>query len=169
MWNVSAEPPLTPPSPGRIRALAKLEADNRRQQRLRTNGPRDRIDKDEVAERDGWICGICGWPVDFAIPWRNRLDTPPRLATDPRFKTIDHVTPVAVGGTDTFDNVQLTHRSCNASKHYGVIFTRETARAMLVERLHWWALQEELGDDICQALRRENSRFPNARWSAIGQ
>jgi len=34
-------------------------SDRRRRERLRV-GPRERIDRQMIFERDGWICGICG-------------------------------------------------------------------------------------------------------------
>jgi 5-methylcytosine-specific restriction endonuclease McrA len=35
---------------------------------------------------------------------------------DPRAFTIDHITPLAAGGTDTLDNLQPAHRACNRTK-----------------------------------------------------
>lgn len=52
------------------------------------------------------VCGICGQPVDKSLPWRN-----------PMSKCVDHIIPVARGGHPSdMDNLQLAHRTCNASK-----------------------------------------------------
>ena len=52
------------------------------------------------------ICGICGKPVDFTLPWPNPLSP-----------TIDHIIPVAKGGHPSdIDNLQLAHWTCNRQK-----------------------------------------------------
>jgi 5-methylcytosine-specific restriction endonuclease McrA len=48
--------------------------------------------------RDAGLCGLCGDPVDPS-----------------RFH-IDHVRPLACGGTHTYGNVQLAHPACNLRK-----------------------------------------------------
>lgn len=55
-----------------------------------------------IYERDNWTCGICGKPVD------KRLGYP-----DHKSATIDHIIPIAQGGTHTQDNVQCAHWDCN--------------------------------------------------------
>jgi 5-methylcytosine-specific restriction endonuclease McrA len=59
----------------------------------------------EVAERDGYRCGICRVEVD--------MDLDGRLGMGP---SIDHVVPISLGGDDTPANVQLAHRRCNSRK-----------------------------------------------------
>lgn len=59
----------------------------------------------EIAQRDGWRCGICGGKVDPALSW-----------PDPWSISIDHVVPFAEGGDDTKANVQLAHLRCNVVK-----------------------------------------------------
>lgn len=51
-----------------------------------------------VIERDGYVCGLCGDPVD------------------PGDVHIDHVLPVSLGGDDELPNLQVTHSSCNLAK-----------------------------------------------------
>lgn len=75
---------------------------HRRQEAIRRG---DRIDARTLGDRDGWTCGICGEPVDPAIPYQNRMG-----------RTIDHIVPIAHGGEHTWENVQLAHRSCNSQK-----------------------------------------------------
>lgn len=84
------------------RAKAKVQ---RRRARLVGAFVED-VDARVVFERDGGICGICFKPVDPALPWPHRFS-----------KTLDHVIPLARGGTHEYANVQLAHASCNARKN----------------------------------------------------
>ena len=59
----------------------------------------------EIAERDGWVCGICDAPVDPSL-------THPAPASG----SIDHIVPLSRGGADTRANVQLAHLGCNWRK-----------------------------------------------------
>lgn len=97
------------------RAWKKTEAGRRarriynRKRRARRfgNGPVDSIDPKDVFERDNWRCYICG------------TYTPKGLVGDPRDSrapTLDHVVPLAEGGTHTFDNVRCACRGCNTEK-----------------------------------------------------
>lgn len=70
------------------------------------------IDKLEVFERDGWVCGICGDPVD------SRRTYPDRMSA-----SMDHVIPLALGGQHVWDNVQCTHLHCNIEKGKQVLAT----------------------------------------------
>lgn len=63
------------------------------------------ISRLKVYERDEWICGLCGLPVD------------PRLRhPDPMSASLDHILPISLGGSHTWGNVQLAHLHCNCSK-----------------------------------------------------
>lgn len=53
-----------------------------------------------VWKRDQGICGICSNPADVD-DWQ-----------------LDHIIPIARGGTDTFENVQVSHPLCNKTKEY---------------------------------------------------
>ena len=50
-------------------------------------------------------CGICGAPIDYQLPY-----------LDPMSFVVDHIIPVTLGGTDTIDNKQASHRACNRAK-----------------------------------------------------
>lgn len=68
-------------------------------------------------------CHLCGEEIDYSLPH-----------TDPMSFTVDHVTPLARGGTDTLDNSRASHRACNRAKSANLItpgVTFETERA-------WW-------------------------------
>lgn len=58
-----------------------------------------------VAERDRWICGICSHIVPYGLRY-----------PDPESASVDHILPLALGGSDLPENVQLAHLGCNRSK-----------------------------------------------------
>lgn len=58
-----------------------------------------------IAQRDKFRCGICDQPVDMA------LKNP-----DPQCASLDHVVPLANGGTHDPANLRLTHLRCNIVK-----------------------------------------------------
>jgi hypothetical protein len=63
----------------------------------------------EVFKRDGWKCGICEARVD-----------PDLRFPDPMAPSLDHVIPIAEGGSNEAANLRLTHLRCNCSrKHLG--------------------------------------------------
>lgn len=67
----------------------------------------------------GLPCAICGRPIDYTLP-----------GLDPMSFHADHKIPLARGGADTFDNLQPTHRLCNARKgtrQYAPIIRRSGA------------------------------------------
>jgi 5-methylcytosine-specific restriction endonuclease McrA len=78
---------------------------NRRRQALKLGLPTERYTTEEIAERDGFICGLCEEPVDMTLSGRNL-----------RGPTIDHIIPISKGGPDTRVNVQLAHLRCNIIK-----------------------------------------------------
>lgn len=58
-----------------------------------------------IATRDQWTCWLCEQRVDQDLP-----DDHPRRAS------LDHVIPVALGGTGTDDNLRLAHAACNTHR-----------------------------------------------------
>lgn len=104
-------------------AEANRERSNEIKQRWADSNPeagRDRVRKrrsrravafvaevrfDDILIRDLGICGICA-----------------RAITD-NLVELDHILPLAAGGTHEPDNVQLAHRACNRRKHAKVNFT----------------------------------------------
>lgn len=98
---------------GGVNARLLTESESRTGRRMRTQRRRgrmyevvsERYTKAEIAERDGFRCGLCGNKVDMR-----------RKYPDMRSPEIDHVWPLAKGGDDTRTNVQLAHRACNLSK-----------------------------------------------------
>lgn len=72
---------------------------------LAVGGLSERYTMDELFERDGGGCGICGEDVDRTLRHPSLLSP-----------SIDHVLPISRGGTDMKANVQITHLRCNLSK-----------------------------------------------------
>ena len=58
-----------------------------------------------VFERDGWICQLCGDPVD-----------PDARYPDDQCGSLDHIIPLASGGDHSYANTQLAHALCNSLK-----------------------------------------------------
>lgn len=58
-----------------------------------------------LARRDGAQCGICGELVDLEL-----------RHPDPGSASVDHILPVALGGTHDETNLQLAHLKCNLTK-----------------------------------------------------
>jgi 5-methylcytosine-specific restriction endonuclease McrA len=63
---------------------------------------------DEIFQRDRWICGLCGKKVQQDLRW-----------PDKRSASLDHIQPIAEGGTHVRANVQCTHLGCNTRKGRG--------------------------------------------------
>jgi 5-methylcytosine-specific restriction endonuclease McrA len=55
--------------------------------------------------RDKPSCHICGKPIDYTLKH-----------LDPMSFVVDHVKPLAKGGSDTLDNKKAAHRECNSKK-----------------------------------------------------
>ena len=60
------------------------------------------------------FCAICGEYVN------KELKTPHPMSPE-----VDHITPLAAGGTDALDNLQLTHRCCNREKSDKLNFVKK--------------------------------------------
>jgi 5-methylcytosine-specific restriction endonuclease McrA len=63
------------------------------------------VNEAEVFRRDGWVCQLCGEPVDKRLVW-----------PDPLSASLDHVVPLSLGGEHSPFNCQLAHLRCNVSK-----------------------------------------------------
>jgi 5-methylcytosine-specific restriction endonuclease McrA len=59
----------------------------------------------KVGTRDRWICQLCGCRT-----------LRQQRSTHDRYPNVDHIVPLARGGTHTWSNVQLTCRKCNQLK-----------------------------------------------------
>lgn len=77
-----------------------------------TNGPYDIIDPKAVCRRDGWRCYLCGKGTPRELWGSVDHDDAP---------TMDHVVPLARGGTHSWDNVRCCCRRCNYTKSDNLI------------------------------------------------
>lgn len=65
----------------------------------------EQIVRTVVFDRDNWTCGLCNEPIDAGLAFPDRWSA-----------SIDHIVPLALGGTHTLANLQAAHLTCNASK-----------------------------------------------------
>jgi 5-methylcytosine-specific restriction endonuclease McrA len=79
---------------------------NSRGRRAKLRGvPTDLYTRIEVFRRSDGICGLCENPISLE-----------RSHPDPLSFSVDHIVPLALGGTDLLVNVQAAHLRCNLSK-----------------------------------------------------
>jgi predicted nucleic acid-binding Zn ribbon protein len=62
-----------------------------------------------VLDRDQWVCGICGQPIDKG-----------KKCPDDGSPSVDHIVPLSQGGAHLYSNVQAAHFKCNWMKGDGV-------------------------------------------------
>lgn len=88
--------------------------------RLRKYGrgdePRDNIKLDDVIERDGGTCYLCGRKTDR----EDYRYVKGFFVIGDTYPTVDHVIPLSKGGTHTWGNVRLACRQCNCIKRDNV-------------------------------------------------
>lgn len=65
----------------------------------------ENVSRKKIYERDGWRCQLCRKPVDRA-----------KVVPHPLAATLDHIIPLAKGGTHEPANVQCAHFLCNSLK-----------------------------------------------------
>ena len=84
--------------------------DHRRRQKARLRNARvaEQVSFAAVCERDRWRCQLCRRRVSKTRPY-----------PDPMSPSLDHVVPLADGGTHTMANAQLAHLRCNVAKSDG--------------------------------------------------
>lgn len=83
---------------------ARRDMARRRRAKLKGRGV-EKIDLTAVAERDRWVCQLCGRKVAKA-----------RLYPDPLSRSLDHIVPLSRGGDHVLANVHLAHLGCNTAK-----------------------------------------------------
>lgn len=70
------------------------------------------ISLERLYKRDNGICYLCGKQCD----WEDGVTKEGTFIAGNNYPSIDHVVPVARGGTHTWDNIKLAHRLCNTLK-----------------------------------------------------
>jgi 5-methylcytosine-specific restriction endonuclease McrA len=86
---------------------ALRSSSSRRRARLRS-AKVERYSRHGIFERDGWRCHIC-----------QRKTRKAEVVPHPLAPTIDHLIPLARGGSDTPANVATAHFICNSIKGDG--------------------------------------------------
>ena len=75
------------------------------------------VDKDislkKLAKRDHNQCQICG----LFVNWNDFIKTDKTTICGDMYPSIDHITPISLGGLHSWCNVQLAHRGCNTKKN----------------------------------------------------
>lgn len=65
----------------------------------------DEINHLLVFELFNWTCWVCRKPIDRHVRKPNHWAA-----------TLEHITPLCLGGTHTWDNITVSHAICNFSK-----------------------------------------------------
>ena len=76
------------------------------------------ITLEKLYKRDGGTCWLCGGKCDYND---HRVDGLGVFIVGPTYPSIDHVFPLAKGGSHTWDNVRLAHHYCNTLKRDKVV------------------------------------------------
>lgn len=71
----------------------------------RREAPFDMFDPFDIYDRDGWVCKLCGDPVDRGARFPAPLSV-----------SLDHIVPLSKGGHHTRQNVQCAHLLCNTKR-----------------------------------------------------
>ncbi len=88
------------------RTSAASRREQKRRRRAQKAGvPVERFRVADIFDRDEWRCQLCGKTVDATLKHPHRLSA-----------SLDHVIPLARGGSHTRANVQLAHMICNVWK-----------------------------------------------------
>ena len=94
-----------------------------------SRSPRNAATRDRhraVIKRVKPPCGICGGVIDYSLHY-----------LDPMAYTVDHITPLAKGGSDELVNKQAAHRKCNRDKSDHVDYEPEPEFRSFVTSRTW--------------------------------
>lgn len=76
------------------------------------------ITLEKLYKRDSGTCWLCGGKCNYKD---HRVDGLGVFIVGPTYPSIDHVFPLAKGGSHTWDNVRLAHHYCNTLKRDKVV------------------------------------------------
>ena len=82
---------------------------DRRLKKINSRNHDNDITLEKLFRKDNGICYLCAKECDW-----NDMDPDGNACNN--YPSIDHVIPIAKGGTHTWDNVRLAHRGCNTAK-----------------------------------------------------
>lgn len=66
---------------------------------------REDVDRDVVAERDGWKCWLCEKRIDPSLRYPDQMSA-----------SLDHVVPLSLNGSHTYANCRIAHLTCNVRR-----------------------------------------------------
>lgn len=89
--------------------VQRKRAEDARRRARKQSVPFEDFTREEIFERDGWICGICREPVDRSLAFPDHLSA-----------SLDHIVPLSRGGPHTRANSQCSHWICNSRKTNGL-------------------------------------------------
>lgn len=72
----------------------------------------DNVTLDKLFKRDKGVCYLCGTMCDYND--FKKIDN--YIVVGEKYPSVEHIKPVSLGGTDTWDNVKLAHKRCNSMK-----------------------------------------------------
>ena len=75
-------------------------------------GYRYKFPLDELYQRDGGICYLCGGLCD----WEDKTEVDGVVVYGNYYPSRDHVIPKSKGGENSWENLRLAHRICNSLK-----------------------------------------------------
>ena len=75
----------------------------------------------EVYERDGGVCYLCGKKCD----WNDYEEHDGVVIYGNMYPSRDHVVPKSKGGKNTWSNIRLAHRICNSLKSYAPLVEKK--------------------------------------------
>jgi 5-methylcytosine-specific restriction endonuclease McrA len=82
------------------------KARERFRRRARKHGVEyENVDRAYILKRDGFVCQLCRKPLMMDVEYPH-----------PLYPTMDHVIPLAMGGSHVVSNVQAAHMICNSRK-----------------------------------------------------
>lgn len=94
--------------------LSKLH-DGKRAERIQRNGEiHNDITLKKLYKKHNGLCSICGEKCDYED---YSISKEGYFIANSNYPSIDHIIPIAKGGTHTWNNVQLAHRICNSIKN----------------------------------------------------
>ena len=91
----------------------RRRGNNRKDRRLKGVEKGNSITLRKVYEKAAGVCYLCGGMCDWDDIETREDGT---MVAGDRYPSIDHVYPISLGGTHTWDNVRLAHRWCNSVK-----------------------------------------------------
>lgn len=99
-----------------------------RREKLKENGEIDwGLSLAKLVKRDKNMCHICGKKCDT----KDYIEVDGAFIAGNQYPSIDHVLPVSMGGTHTWNNVKLAHRQCNSIKSNTATYTRADGQMAL--------------------------------------